>query len=107
MANSFVGPEKRKGLPHHPNCRLRKPKVRLTTRRQIQVLVLHILFNQIRAESHGSDYGFDIELFGEVVVENSKWNTKGRTIIVSLAKKDESAEYWPRITKDKTKNPHI
>ena len=48
-----------------------------------------------------------MELFGEVVVEESKWNTKGRNVIVSIAKKDDSAEYWPRLTKDKAKNNSI
>ena len=46
------------------------------------------------AESHGSTYGFDLELFGEVVVEDSKWNTKGRNIILNIAKKDDDGEYW-------------
>ena len=58
-----------------------------------------------RADSHGQEYGFDLELFDEVIVEDSKWNTKGRNISVSIAKKNEEAEYWPRITKEKLKLP--
>jgi hypothetical protein len=40
-------------------------------------------------------------------VDSSKWNTKGRNIIVNIVKKDAEAEYWSRLTKDKTKNLHI
>jgi prostaglandin-E synthase len=46
-------------------------------------------------------------LFGEVDVEGSKWNTKGRNIIFNIIKKNPDAEYWTRLTKDKTKNPHV
>jgi len=58
-------------------------------------------------ESHGTPYSFDLELFKEVIVEESKWNLKGRNIVLNIAKKDQEDEYWPRLTKDKTKNPHI
>ena len=50
------------------------------------------------------EYAFDMELFGEVNVEESKWNTKGRNIIVNITKKDQEAEYWPRLTKGMTRN---
>jgi hypothetical protein len=60
-----------------------------------------------RAESHGNTFGFDLELFDLASIEESKWNTKGRNIILNLVKKNQDAEYWPRLTKDKTKNPHI
>ena len=60
------------------------------------------------AESHNNNYGFDLQLFDEVDVEQSKWNTKGRNIICNIVKKNqESEEHWPRLTKDKTKNAHI
>jgi hypothetical protein len=49
-------------------------------------------------------YAFDITLFAEVDVESSKWNTKGRNIILNIVKKDTEAEHWPRLTKDKVKN---
>lgn len=48
-----------------------------------------------------------MQLFGEVDVENSKWNTKGRNIILNIVKKDPTQDHWPRLTKDKIKNPHI
>ena len=53
------------------------------------------------------EYSFDYQLFDEVNVEESKWNTKGRNIICSLAKKNVDAEYWPRLTKDKTKHQNV
>lgn len=62
----------------------------------------------ISGEALGKKYDADIELFADVVVSESGWNTKGRNIIMNISKKDKEAEeYWPRITKDKVKNPHI
>ena len=58
-----------------------------------------------RAESHGQKIGFDMELFNAVVKDQSGWNTKGRNVVFSLAKKeDDQEEYWPRLTKEKVKN---
>mmetsp|Transcript_13386 Transcript_13386/g.9460 ORF Transcript_13386/g.9460 Transcript_13386/m.9460 type:complete len:138 (-) Transcript_13386:401-814(-) len=57
------------------------------------------------ADSHGQKYGFEIELFAEVVKDESRWNTKGRNVIFNLKKKE--AESWSRITKEKTKNARI
>lgn len=48
-----------------------------------------------------------MEFFAEIVKEDSAWNTKGRNILISLAKKDQDAEYWPRLTKEKVKNAKI
>ena len=48
-----------------------------------------------------------MEFFAEVDKEASAWDTKGRNIMFSIAKKDVDAEYWPRITKDKVKNAKI
>jgi hypothetical protein len=52
-------------------------------------------------------YGFDIVLFEAVNMEASKWNTKGRNIILNIVKADADADHWPRLTKDKVKNAHI
>jgi hypothetical protein len=60
-----------------------------------------------RAESHGHAYGFDLALFGAVSVEESKWNTKGRNIILNIVKANSEDAYWPRLTKEKVKNTHI
>lgn len=46
-------------------------------------------------------------MFDEVDIEGSKWNTKGRNIIFNIIKKNQDKEYWPRLTKEKIKNPHI
>jgi hypothetical protein len=48
-----------------------------------------------------------MNFFGEIDKEASAWNTKGRNVIINLAKKDAEAEYWPRITKEKVKNSRI
>lgn len=61
-----------------------------------------------RAESQNKKYGFDMELFNSVDKANSGWNLKGRNVLFRLTKKeDDREEYWPRITKDKTKNQKI
>ena len=62
---------------------------------------------KFQAESHGHLYGFDLALFDAVKVEESKWNTKGRNIILNIVKANPEAPYWPRLTKDKVKNAHI
>ena len=49
-------------------------------------------------------------LFEPVIKAESKWNTKGRNIILNIAKKDKEKdpdEWWPRLTKDKVKNQLI
>ena len=46
-----------------------------------------------------------MELLETVVKDESKWNTKGRNVILNISKKDkEQEEWWTRLTKDKTKN---
>ena len=108
MSNHYVGLEEGQGLPYHSIDWIWEPKVRPAAWWQVQILVRalppHFLYS---TEYHGTEYGFDLELFGEIVVEDSKWNTKGRNVICSLAKKDVEAEYWSRLTKDKAKNPNI
>ena len=40
--------------------------------------------------------------------DESKWNTKGRNVILHISKKDkEQEEWWPRLTKSKDKNQLI
>jgi len=54
------------------------------------------------------EYAFTIPDFqAEIDIEASKWNTKGRNIVVMLKKKDEEADSWTRIQKNKTKNAKI
>jgi prostaglandin-E synthase len=52
-------------------------------------------------------YQIDLELFADVIIEESKWNLKGRNILLNIYKKDKENEYWPRLTKIKMKHPHI
>ena len=47
-----------------------------------------------------------LELFGEVDVNNSRWNSKGRNIILLIEKK-EKGKFWPRIKKDEKKEATI
>ena len=60
-----------------------------------------------RGTSHGTNYGFTMEFFAAVVKADSKFNTKGRNPIITLAKAETDGEYWPRLTKDKVKNSRI
>ena len=60
------------------------------------------------ATSGDAKYGLELELFEPIVKDESKWNTKGRNVIMSISKKDkEQEEWWPRLTKEKGKNPLI
>lgn len=57
--------------------------------------------------SNGDKYSLDLELFEPIIKSESKWNTKGRNIIINLSKKDKEKEpddWWPRLTKEKVKN---
>ena len=52
-------------------------------------------------------YACKFPLFDEVVPEESTTVNRARQIEIKLKKKNEEAEYWPRIQKDKVKNQHI
>ena len=52
-------------------------------------------------------YGIDLDLYKEVNTDESKWNMKGRNVLLNIIKKDTEDEYWPRITKEKMKHTHI
>lgn len=52
-------------------------------------------------------YKLEIDLFGEVTVDNTKWKVTDYCVQFSIAKKDESGAFWPRLTKDKTKSNFI
>ena len=63
---------------------------------------------QFSSTANGIKYEFELELFKPVVKEESKWNTKGRNILINLSKKEKSdEEWWPRLTQSKSKNPFI
>ena len=45
----------------------------------------------------------DLELFGEIIVEKSRWNSKGRNVIILIEKKAKD-KFWPRLKKDDKKD---
>ena len=49
-----------------------------------------------------TNYEFDIELFDEIVKEESKYTLESRHIFLNLKKKT-AGYYWPRLLKDKQK----
>ncbi|KAF8480812.1 HSP20-like chaperone [Russula ochroleuca] len=54
-----------------------------------------------------STYEFNIDLYKEIIPEESGKRLTSRALILSLRKKDLEREYWPRLTKDKIKSPYI
>lgn len=62
---------------------------------------------EITLTSNGKNYASKTALFAEVISEESTNVIRPRCIEIKLQKKDQTAEYWPRLTKDKTKNAHI
>jgi hypothetical protein len=49
-----------------------------------------------------------LETFKAIIKEDSKWNLKGRNVLLNIAKKDQDEEeWWTRLTKEKTKNQQI
>jgi hypothetical protein len=66
-----------------------------------------VLLLNLSGESHGVSYDFKYQLYEKVNLEESKWNTKGRNIIMNIVKADPDQDYWPRLTKDKIKNVNI
>ena len=60
------------------------------------------------ATANSDKYEFDLVVFEPIVQAESAWNTKGRNILINLAKKDGTQEeWWPRITKEKIRNESI
>ncbi|KAF9786075.1 HSP20-like chaperone [Thelephora terrestris] len=53
------------------------------------------------------DYAFDMELFGEVIPEESKRHLNSRRFSVILRKKEKKLEYWPRLPKAEQKSDFI
>lgn len=80
--------------------------VPLVDPKDVQVKVLHDVL-EISATSGDKSFASKTMLFGEVVPEESSHTIRDRAIEIKLHKKDQGAEYWPRLTKEKTKNAHI
>ncbi|EFC47321.1 co-chaperone p23 domain-containing protein [Naegleria gruberi] len=51
-------------------------------------------------------YELELELFGEINTEKSKWKVSGRSIDLNI-ERTESGEFWPRLTKSNIKNRNI
>ena len=49
------------------------------------------------------DYLREIELANNVIVEESSWKVTDLCVQFSIAKADQEAEFWPRLTKEKAK----
>ena len=71
---------------------VKSPKIEITSEN-------HLTFS---GESNNKQYSLDIELFGEVDRENSKWVTATRNIFLNIKKKT-SGPYWNYLNKDKKK----
>lgn len=48
-------------------------------------------------------YHFELQLFGEIVVEESKQKVTDLHVQLSIAKKNKTDGHWPRLTRDKVK----
>ena len=46
-------------------------------------------------------YKFDLQLYAEIIPEETKKLSTSRAIVLVLRKKEAKAEYWPRLTKEK------
>ena len=61
-----------------------------------------------KAVSGGQKYGMNMQTFKPIVKDESKWNLKGRNVLLYIAKKEkDDEEWWPRISMDKSKNQNI
>lgn len=49
-------------------------------------------------------YAFEIDLYEDIIPEETKKSVNTRAIMLILRKKEAKAEYWPRLTKEKVKN---
>jgi len=54
-----------------------------------------------------STYEFKIDLYKEVIPEESGKRLTSRSLVLNLRKKDLELEYWPRLTKEKIRNTYI
>ena len=59
------------------------------------------------ATSGGKEYECNLPLFDAVVPEESSSVTRPRQVEIKLQKKSGTGEYWPRLTKEKSKSQHI
>jgi prostaglandin-E synthase len=65
-----------------------------------------------KAKSHAlgadfHDYSLDLDLYGAVDPAKSKISATARHVVLVIAKEAGSEGFWPRLTKDKAKQPYI
>ena len=66
----------------------------------------HLHFEGTNKVTSGS-YKLDLNLYDEVVVETTKWKVTDYCVQFSISKKNETAEFWPRLVKEKGKVNYI
>ncbi|WVQ76233.1 hypothetical protein IAR50_005898 [Cryptococcus sp. DSM 104548] len=47
------------------------------------------------------EFSFDLQLWGEIIPEETKKLVTSRAVVLTLRKKENKAEYWTRLTKEK------
>ena len=58
-------------------------------------------------DNEQQDYGFELEFYDKVQDKPLKLIQTGKTYFITLLKSQPKADYWPRLTKDKTKLPFV
>lgn len=53
------------------------------------------------------EYQRELQLFGAVVTEESKWKVTDACVLFSIGKLDKDADFWPKLTTDKEKLPWL
>lgn len=74
------------------------------TNEKVDLTATHLNFE---GESAGKKYAFQLELFDEVVAEESKWSKTGFHMLFVLQKKNATGAFWPRLIKATQKNQYI
>ncbi|KAJ0425149.1 hypothetical protein BJY00DRAFT_308476 [Aspergillus carlsbadensis] len=60
-----------------------------------------------RVENDWKEYACTIDLYDKIIPEQTKKSLSNRSLQLILYKKTNQAEYWPRLTQDKARSPHI
>ncbi|ORY85753.1 HSP20-like chaperone [Protomyces lactucae-debilis] len=58
-------------------------------------------------DKHGKEYALDLEFFAEVEAEATKQRHTGLNLFFIFQKKEDKAEFWPRLTSSKAKQHNI
>lgn len=102
-----------------PSFLFRHPTVKWAQRKDRIFIELHLMdianekvdltstHLHFQGESGKNKYSFSLELFEEVVVEESKWNKTGFHMLFALQKKNANGKFWPRLIKSTQKNQYI